>query len=53
LELERANTEKYQDAVETERQRGKQESSRLLENIETLRRQMAAAKQKNLIWKYR
>lgn len=45
LELERANTKKYQDAVETERQRGKQESSRLLENIESLRRQVAAAKQ--------
>ena len=45
MELERANTKKYQDAVETERQRGKQESSRLLESIESLRRQVAAAKQ--------
>ena len=41
LELERANTKKYQDAIETERQRGKQENNRLLENIETLRRQIA------------
>ena len=45
LELERANTKKYQDAVETERQRGKEENNRLLENIEALRRQVAAAKQ--------
>ena len=45
LELERANTKKNQDAVETERQRGKQENNRLLENIEALRRQVAAAKQ--------
>lgn len=41
LELERANTKKYQDAIETERQRGKQENNRLMENIETLRRQIA------------
>ena len=45
LELERANTKKYQDAVETERQRGKQENTRLLVNIEALRRQVAGAKQ--------
>ena len=45
MELERANTKKYQDAVETERQRGKQENNRLLESIETLRRQVASSKQ--------
>ena len=45
LELERANTKKYQDAVESERHRGKQENSRLLENIEALRRQLSASKQ--------
>ena len=44
LELERANTKKYQDAVETQRQRTKEESNRLHEDIETLRRQVAAAK---------
>ena len=45
LELERANTKKYQDAVESERQRSKLENHRLLENIEGLRRQLAATKQ--------
>ena len=44
LELERANTKKYQDAVETQRQRTKEESNRLHDDIETLRRQVAAAK---------
>ena len=44
LELERANTKKYQDAVETQRQRTKEESNRLHEDIETLRRQVAVAK---------
>ena len=44
LELERANTKKYRDAVETERQRGKQENSRFLQNIEALRSQVALAK---------
>ena len=44
LELERANTKKYQDAVETQRQRTKEESNRLHEDIEALRRQVAAAK---------
>lgn len=45
MELERANTKKYQDAVESERQRGKQENNRLLESIEALRRQLSANKQ--------
>ena len=44
LELERANTKKYQDAVETQRQRTKEETNRLHEDIETLRRQVAVAK---------
>jgi len=45
LELERANTKKYQDAVESERHRGKQENNRLLESMEALRRQLSANKQ--------
>lgn len=45
MELERANTKKHQDAVESERQRGKQENNRLLESIEALRRQLSANKQ--------
>ena len=48
LELERANTKKYQDAVESERQRGKQDNNRLMENIEALRRQLSANKQEKV-----
>lgn len=48
LELERANTKKYQDAVESERQRGKQDKNRLMENIEALRRQLSANKQEKV-----
>lgn len=48
LELERANTKKYQDAVESERQRGRQDNNRLMENIEALRRQLSANKQEKV-----